>query len=553
MLRKFTLLFLLSISLHSLAKAQVLDSVTIYMPFGTDTTCPGIQLTFTAVQSNDTFSTTSYHWYTDNTFIGVIIDTFYTTALVDGDSVYCEIYYINSLGVLDSFRSNTIIVHRSNAIPPRVLISLTTGSNPGCGATPLTFTAYPINGGTAPTFQWMVDGVPLAGEDSITITRYFNAGDTVSCLMVSNSPCASPTDSAFSGVVPIIHDSLTATDSIIVSRNPICFGTLDTFTALTYAPGSSGYSIAWYVNSGSFPSAVGPTFITDSLHDNDEVYCILTDLDPCVINKTTVSNVIKMTVIPLQYPSVNVLLTEGANPGCLDSPVTFTATYLNSGTLPAATWYVNGIVAATNTLTFTYTYMNGDLVSFQIRPTDGACYDADSVMSTAILMIRDSTPVQPLVSLIGNLLEANETGTYTWYYNTVNSLAGAVIIPGATGADYHPLTLGYYFAVRDSANCPSLPSNIIYISLLSVSNIANADQIKIYPNPTNGLLNLDFGQAASMRMDIYDVLGQGILHEAIENQSHHETDLSYLPEGNYFVVLRDKDGAAFTYKIQIKK
>src|ERR1700722_14155444 len=60
MIRKFTILFLLCIGVHSIVQAQVLDSVTIYTPYGTDTTCPGVQLTFTAVQSNDTFTTTSY-------------------------------------------------------------------------------------------------------------------------------------------------------------------------------------------------------------------------------------------------------------------------------------------------------------------------------------------------------------------------------------------------------------------------------------------------------------------------------------------------------------
>ena len=548
MLRKFTLLFLLCIGLHSFVQAQTLDSVTIYMPYGTDTTCPGIQLTFTAVQSNDTFSNVQYHWYTDNTFIGVIIDTFYSTALTEGDSVFCYLVYTNSFGVLDSAISNIIIVHRSDSIPPRVLISLTTGSNPGCGATPLTFTAYPVNGGTAPTYQWMVDGTLVTGADSITFTRYFNAGDTVSCLMVSNSECAHPSDSAFSLKIPIIHDSLTASDTIVVARNPICFGTLDTFTATTYAPGSSGYSIAWYVDTASFPSAVGPVFITDSLHNNDKVYCILTDLDPCVINKTTVSNVITMNVIPLLYPSVNVTLTGGANPSCLDSPVTFTATFLNSGSGATDTWFVNGLVAATNTLTFTYTYLNGDLMSFQVETTDGGCYNADSVMSPAVLMIRDSTPVAPFISLIGNVLEGNTAGNYIWYYS-------GNIVPGATGQNYAPpaTAIGYYYAIRDSANCPSLPSNTLYIALLEVNNI-NAGDVKIYPNPTSGILNLDLAQAyKGMKMDVYNSLGIGLRHEDIDNQSHFETDLSYLPDGDYFVVLKDESGSTSTFKIQIRK
>jgi hypothetical protein len=546
MLRKITLLFLLCLGLYGAANAQVIDSVSIYLPYGTDTTCPGIQLTFTAVQSNDTFSTTQYKWYTDNVYTGVSIDTFYTTALVDGDSVYCEILYTNSLGVLDSFKSNVIIVHRSNTIPPRVLVSLTTGSNPGCGATPLTFTAYPVNGGSAPTYQWMVNGTPLAGEDSSMITRYFNAGDTVSCMMVSNSPCASPTDTAFSGVVPIIHDSLTATDSIYATRNPICFGTLDTFTAIVYAPGFSGYSIEWYVDTASFPSAVGPVFITDSLHDGSKVYCVLTDPEPCVVNHTTISNIITITSIPLQSPSLSVLLTEGANPGCLDSAVTFTGTYTNFGTAPDLTWFVNGVPTATNTATFTHTYNNGDLLTFQVATTDNGCYYTDTVNSPAIILIRDSTPVAPLVSLIGDLLVANNAGAYTWYYN-------GNVIPGAIAQTYHPLVLGYYYAIRDSGNCPSAPSNIIYISLVGVDNI-NHGNVKLYPNPTTGILNFDFGgQAATLAMDVFNIYGQGMLHEEIDNKSHYETDLSYLPEGNYFVVLRDADGSKETFKIQIKR
>ena len=546
MLRKFTLLFLLCVGLNSVVQAQALDSVTIYMPYGTDTTCPGIQLTFNAIQSNDTFSTTSNHWYTNSHFTGVIIDTFYTTALSDGDTVYCEIYYTNSLGVIDSARSNRIIVHRSNTIPPRVLISLTAGSNPGCGATPLTFMAYPVNGGTAPTYQWLVDDTLLTGEDSVTITRYFNAGDTVSCIMVSNSECASPTDSAISFNIPIIHDSLTATDTITVFHNPICFGISDTFSAHIYAPGTSGYSIAWYTDTTGSPTTVGPTYITDSLHDGADVYCILTDPDACVTNHTTVSNVIKMTVIPLQYPTVSVLLTEGANPGCLDSTVTFTATFANAGSLPTDTWYVNGIAAASNVSTFTHAYNNGDYMTFQVQTTDGGCYSTDTMTSPAILMIRDSTPVAPLISLIGDLLVANTAGTYTWYHS-------GSIIPGATGQYYHPLFLGDYYAIRDSANCPSLPSNVLYISLLGVDNI-NADEVKIYPTPTSGILNLDFGtQVTGMKMDVYNIAGQGLLHRDIETTAHYETDLSVLPEGNYFVVLKNTAGYDATYKIVIKK
>ena len=52
-----------------------------------------------------------------------------------------------------------------------------------------------------------------------------------------------------------------------------------------------------------------------------------------------------------------------------------------------------------------------------------------------------------------------------------------------------------------------------------------------------------------MKMDLYNIVGQAVLHEEIDGQSHHETDLSRLPPGAYMVVLQDSDGNKATFKI----
>jgi len=545
MIRKITFLFLLSIGIHSIVNAQVTETVSISIPPYTDTTCPGSQLTFTAVQSIDTFSTTTYHWFVNNVFTGVIIDTFYTTAPVDGDSVYCEIYYTNSAG-LDSAKSNTIIIHRSPSIAPGVVIALTAGSNPYCSITPLTFTAFPINGGTSPVYQWMVDGSPLLGEDSSTITWTFSFGDTVSCRVISNSSCSAPyNDTVYSVGVPIVHDSLTAEVSVIATKNPICAGTIDTFIATIVSPGS-GYVITWYVDTNTVPSAIGPMYITDTLHNGELVYCVLTAPDPCIVNHTTVSNIITMTVIPNLPNSVWTVLTAGSNPGCLDSLVQFTGHYTNFGIAPTLTWYVNSVAVATGTTLLDQTFADGDTVTFRVYATDHGCYAHDTLSSTPYLMIRDSTPVAPLVSLIGDLLVANSGGSYKWYFDSV-------LVPGAIGQTYHPGQLGFYYAVKDTGNCPSVASNVIYISLLGVNSINRAD-VTIFPNPTSGLLNIGWGrQVEHMGVDVFNIMGQGLIHQDVTNDSHLETDISYLPEGNYYVVLSGQDGSKVTFKVTLAK
>ncbi len=544
MIRKFTLLLLLCIGFHGFVNAQTEDSVSIYLPYGSDTTCPGTQLDFTAVETNDTAIGSTYKWFANGVYTGVSIDTFHTTALNDGDTVFAKVYFTNSGGFTDSARSNTITIYRSNTIMPHVLNSITAGSNPDCPGHPITFTAYPVNGGSAPAYQWYVDNVAVMGASSGSYTSIFNDEDTVSVMMISNSTCAFPTDTAYSNGIEVIHDSLTAMISILVINNPICAGDTNTFAASVTDAGM-GSTIYWYVNGVHVAGAIGPVYHTDTLHNGDIVYALLVATDDCVINDTTVSSPITMTVIPNINPFASITMTHGANPGCIDSALTFTATYGSGGTAPDLLWIVNDTVVASGSSTHTQTFHNGDLFVFRIRTTDGGCYFNDSVTTSSILMVRDSTPVAPLVSLIDNMLVANTAGTYIWYFN-------GTIIPGANAQTYHPTAMGFYKAIRDTGNCQSLPSNTIYISLLDVKNIA-AGSVKIYPNPTSGLVTIDRGiNTRNATLTVYSVVGQ-VMTELDITKPRQEVDLSRFPPGNYILSLRSEDGAVTTHKVLLSR
>ncbi|MCF8449847.1 MAG: T9SS type A sorting domain-containing protein [Taibaiella sp.] len=545
MIRKITLLLLLCIGSYGFVQAQTEDSVSIYLPYGSDTTCPGDQLKFTAVESNDTAIGSTFAWFINGIFTGVTLDTFYTTAANDGDTVHCMLYFINSLSLPDTARSNVITVHRSSAIMPRVLSSIIAGSNPDCPGHPITFSAYPIVGGTAPQYQWYIDNAIVSGATGSIYTSIFADGDTVSCMMISNATCAFPTDTAYSNGIEIIHDSLTAMISIAVYSNPICATDSNAFTA-TVADAGLGSTIYWYVNGVLVPGAIGPLYITDTLHNGDIVHAKLIAPDDCVINDTTISTAITMIVIPNLNPTASITLTSGANPGCIDSAITFTATYGAAGTAPDLIWLVNDVEVASGTATHTQAYASGDLLTFRVRTTDMGCYLNDSVTTPAVLMVRDSTPVAPLVSLIDNMLVANTAGTYIWYFN-------GTIIPGANAQTYHPGMMGFYAAIRDTGNCQSLLSNIIYISLLDVKNIA-AGSVKIYPNPTSGILSIDRGTNTSQtKMTVFSVVGQVMMEAELEGKARFDADLSQFPSGSYIVSFRTAEGAVSNHKILLSK
>jgi hypothetical protein len=71
--------------------------------------------------------------------------------------------------------------------------------------------------------------------------------------------------------------------------------------------------------------------------------------------------------------------------------------------------------------------------------------------------------------------------------------------------------------------------------------------IKIYPNPSHGLVTIEMGDDFSLEssIDVSDYYGRVFSHKTIENHRSYSLDLSSLPKGVYF--LKVKSGNKFYY------
>src|SRR4029079_6676370 len=140
--------------------------------------------------------------------------------------------------------SNPITITTTSVTPSVTITSSTTSI---CSGGSVTVTATPTNGGSKPTYQWMINGVNVAGQTTSTfITSTLANGNLVSVIMTSNDPCANPT-TATSNPITITTTSVTPSVNITSGSTSICGGSSVTFTA-TPTNGGSTPTYQWMIN-----------------------------------------------------------------------------------------------------------------------------------------------------------------------------------------------------------------------------------------------------------------------------------------------------------------
>ena len=83
---------------------------------------------------------------------------------------------------------------------------------------------------------------------------------------------------------------------------------------------------------------------------------------------------------------VSISISASANPVCSGTPVTFTATAVNQGSVPFYQWNVNGVNVGGNSSIFTYTPLNTDAVSCMLTSSLMNCVTNNPATSNTITM-----------------------------------------------------------------------------------------------------------------------------------------------------------------------
>lgn len=150
------------------------------------TICSGQPVTFSAAPVNGG-AAPIYQWQVNGVNVGINAPSYASNSLADGDIITCGMTSDAACPVSANASSNSIPLTVHPTITPA--LNITASSPVICAGDPVSFTATVAGGGTAPAYQWQVNGVNAGNESPVFNSNGFSNGDEVICRYTSNSGC----------------------------------------------------------------------------------------------------------------------------------------------------------------------------------------------------------------------------------------------------------------------------------------------------------------------------------------------------------------------------
>jgi hypothetical protein len=373
--------------------------------------CPGETVTFTPTPVNGG-SNPTYQWYVNGNLVSGN-STYSSSTLQDLDEVWVVMTSSSSCANPATASSDTLTIQHAQVVTPSVSIT----ANPGttvCQGDNVTLSANPVNGGSAPTYQWFVNG-NVVGTGPTYMSNTFQDGDQVTVTMTSSSACASPQTVTSSPVVINVTTGSGNQPSVTVTANPgttLCQGQSVTFTA-TVQNGGSNPTFQWQVN-GANVGGNQPTFTTTALQDGDQVTVTVTAQGGSCSGGSATSQPLTMTVTSSVIPTVTInSIPVGAI--CSGTSVTFTATPNNGGSNPTYQWFINGNLQPATGPSFTTSTLNNNDVVTCVMTSSASCAVPQTAQSNPIQMtVQPSiTPTVTITAQPSGTVCPNDAITFT--------------------------------------------------------------------------------------------------------------------------------------------
>ena len=281
--------------------------------------CAGTSVTFTAAAAN-AGSAPVYQWRVNNVVVGSANTYTYTPA--NGNVVAVSVTGNAVCASVPVVRDSVTMVVR-HYVTPFAGINIVPGKIV-CAGTAVTCNALASNGGTAPAFTWLRNGIIAATGATYTFTPHDT--DNILLQLTSNAPCLVTAAVYSSNLAVQVAQSYFPVVEITGNTGTSLQGQPDTLTATVTNAGTAPV-YQWIINSTVITGATSPGLI-HTFANNDSVSCVVTPAGDCGFASfsSVIMHVRSLGVLSSAYTGSDVLIMPNPNKG------TFTIT----GTMPAS-------------------------------------------------------------------------------------------------------------------------------------------------------------------------------------------------------------------------
>lgn len=351
--------------------------------------------TIPASSFSSNVSSATYAWTNSNTAIGLAASGTGDYSAVTGNTAGTAT--INVTATNRSCASAPVsYTIRVNA-PSVPTIQISTSDTLVCAGGSAIFRSTNTNGGSAPSYQWTLNNLPVGGDVDTLVLTNVNPGDSIKCDMISNSNCVTSTTAASNMIRLGIQQNVVPKVVLSSTRDTVCEGNPLTINA-SVTNGGIAPKFRWFINGIEKPGYTTNSFLSTGWVDKDKIYCELTSDIICANPKTAKSAEKEIRVFKIYNVAID--MTKDKIKICSDDMVTFTLAAKGGSNTPKVVWKLNGQEISTNpSFVTTSIFSEYDVVSVDYH--SGYVCQMPSVIPTRYLAV-DSVLQGPIADYSPN-------------------------------------------------------------------------------------------------------------------------------------------------------
>ena len=449
-----------------------------------------------------------------------------TTNTVTVSPTVTTLYTVTVVGQFGCSTTDTTTVNvNPNAISP--IISVTPDSVNFCqGTTGNTVDLTASSNVTGATYSWSASAGPPITATTGTYTA--NVGNNTITYTVTGTD---PANGCYSSASATIYVRPVPNVNLVSQNTTVCLnGSAVLFTQLTNTQGTPAntYTYDWT------PAATNTQMITYAPTATGYVYVNVTSPYGCTNNDSL------LVTVDNTLTSPSLTLAASTNLMCSDnmSPVLLTATTDAVGASYA--WTPNFINQ--NIDTITVNPQNSTNYSVSVTDQNGCTTAASTSVIISPAPVAGFTSANLPTLEVGFTNTSTNATTYAWDFGDGFTSNQANPIHGYFTSGSFTVTL----IATNADGCDDTTSMTIQAQTTGLDELTSA--FVLYPNPTNGLLNIQNVNHTNGTIQLFSTTGTLVLQTSLTS-SNTQLDVTNLNRGVYFLQITNEFGQSSTHRV----